>query len=565
MAVLGQPSRREAAQADRHHRGFGTATLVVLAVFTTFFLVAAVRAPVPGVGEPHYLAKAKHFWQPDWCARDLFLQSSNPHLAFYVALGWLTKWCSFETTAWIGRAASQLLLALGWTALVSRLTVGKWTPLWTAWGFLGLFSLGTLAGEWVVGGVEGKVFSYAFLFLALAAAVDRRPIASAALAGAAVSFHSIVGIWGIAALVLTILVSLWRSRFAAWSHTPTDPSATGDDTPPPAGAVTWAVAFLVFVACSLPGLLPSLQVVMDKTTADSFAANYIQVFYRLAHHLYPATFAPSAAVGYLAMLAAWWWISRRAGHAAEGSPQNSRAARQNRYITAYVVAVCLIALGGAAIGLGEVPTARSQWQAIRMTLMKFYAFRLFDVVVPFVLVMTLADRTARLMERARGGAAVHAAPWLAWSVPLLFALLDLPEDRNPSRLPPPELADWKVMCEWIDTHLPEDALVCTPYGAWAFKWYAQRAEYVSYKDCPQDAAGIIEWNRRLKYLEAWGSRSFDNGYTVDELRRLRDDTHCSHWLAYRAAPVHATPTFERGRFRLYDLHALESLQASGDR
>lgn len=39
------------------------------------------------------------------------------------------------------------------------------------------------------------------------------------------------------------------------------------------------------------------------------------------------------------------------------------------------------------------------------------------------------------------------------------------------------------------TESATNALILTPRKS-AFKWMAERAEYVCYKDCPQDAAGI---------------------------------------------------------------------------
>ena len=43
----------------------------------------------PDVNEAHYLAKAKHFWQPDWCPADFFLNSPDAHTPFYVVFGWV--------------------------------------------------------------------------------------------------------------------------------------------------------------------------------------------------------------------------------------------------------------------------------------------------------------------------------------------------------------------------------------------------------------------------------------------------------------------------------------------
>ena len=63
---------------------------VLLAVWATFFFYGAIAAPVPGVNEPHYLCKSKHFWQPAWCERDFFLASPeafSPVLAILAMIG----------------------------------------------------------------------------------------------------------------------------------------------------------------------------------------------------------------------------------------------------------------------------------------------------------------------------------------------------------------------------------------------------------------------------------------------------------------------------------------------
>src|SRR4051812_31894375 len=84
-------------------------------IFLIFFLFAGSQPP--DVGESHYLAKAKHYWQPAWCAGDLFLESQDAHGMFYWTLGWITRLCSLSATAWIGRVVSWLLLAWSWRRL----------------------------------------------------------------------------------------------------------------------------------------------------------------------------------------------------------------------------------------------------------------------------------------------------------------------------------------------------------------------------------------------------------------------------------------------------------------
>ncbi|MFO0264153.1 MAG: DUF6798 domain-containing protein, partial [Planctomycetota bacterium] len=44
------------------------------------------------------------------------------------------------------------------------------------------------------------------------------------------------------------------------------------------------------------------------------------------------------------------------------------------------------------------------------------------------------------------------------------------------------------------------AVFITPARQQSFKWYAERAEVVCWKDMPQDPAGIVEWSRRLNLV-----------------------------------------------------------------
>jgi hypothetical protein len=60
--------------------------------------------------------------------------------------------------------------------------------------------------------------------------------------------------------------------------------------------------------------------------------------------------------------------------------------------------------------------------------------------------------------------------------------------------------DWTAACAWIGQNTPADALFITPREQQTFKWYAGRAEVANWKDVPQNAAGLIEWKRRLSEL-----------------------------------------------------------------
>ena len=80
-------------------------TLIVLVIFVI------AGDPPPHVNEPHYLSRLKHFWNPDWCAGDQFLESKDTQVALIWTFGWVTKWLSLSATAWVGRILVWTLLA----------------------------------------------------------------------------------------------------------------------------------------------------------------------------------------------------------------------------------------------------------------------------------------------------------------------------------------------------------------------------------------------------------------------------------------------------------------------
>ena len=79
------------------------------AIFIVFALYAGW--PIPDVNEAHYLSKAKHYWNPDWCRGDQFLESADAHQVFYWTFGWVTLFVPLPVVAAIGRCLTWFLLA----------------------------------------------------------------------------------------------------------------------------------------------------------------------------------------------------------------------------------------------------------------------------------------------------------------------------------------------------------------------------------------------------------------------------------------------------------------------
>ena len=576
---------------------------LIAAVWLSLLVYGAIAAPIPAVNEPHYLTKARHFVQPDWCANDFFLASPNAHTVFYVATSWLTCWLSLEQTAWVGRVAAMLVLATGWVSLISVLLPHRAAPLCVCWMFLALQACGNLSGEWLVGGIEGKVISYGLLFASLGQVLRNRLVRSGALAGIAIAFHPVVGAWGVLAFAGARLLNrgVWKwnsecgieeqsaarlpfdavgwvessrptgSRWYSWWASKTRPTLIAPQfhttTVPRSrcGLLFQRVLSLLLLALlALPGLIPVVQLLLEAApAATKRAATFIQVYYRLAHHLDPMLFPLRAYASYAVLLLLWVIGSRRV--------DRSEARRLFDRVVGWSV---VFALAGLLVGAGPRPAAKMPWFMERAALLKFYPFRLADVLVPLAVSVVVvgglgwrARVKASMNDAGPEGLLASLGKWAKLGLTptvgvcallFVFALGRAHSVVETNRYSGELRADWIDVCRWINVQLPTDAVVQAPHNGWAFKWFAGRAEYVAFKDCPQDAAGIVEWNRRLLFLKKWYEDQYvDQFYSANELRDLRRKTGITHLLTDRLGPLELEPIYRNVTFQVYDLSSLD--------
>jgi len=442
----------------------------VALVFAVFFIQGAY--PVPGPNEPYYLGKAIHYWNSDWIPDDSFLDSADTHKVFYFAFGWLSLLLSPIALAWVGRLLTWGLLAYSWQRLSFALVPRRWWSILTAALLVCLIERCAVAGEWVVGGVEAKGFSYALVFLGLEALVGNRWNRAWLLLGGAALFHVLVGGWSV---VAAGVAWLWTAR----------------DRPPLRSM--WpglAGGFLL----SLPGLVPSLMLTWGVEPEIVSRANQVYVFERLAHHLVPSEF-PARHVFHFVLLVLCWGLLCRA----------MPAGQTQRRFRGFVLGAILITLLGAAIGLatGGKPT-------LAAGLLRFYWFRLSDVAVPMGAAL---GGTALVVGTLQARPAVGKL-WLA--AVLLLAGLHVGGNTLRRVVPSVPPADrvrsqdyryWRHVCRWIawSGNTPPEARFLTPRMSRTFKWYAGRSEVVTWKDIPQDARSIVEWWDCMQEIHATGS------------------------------------------------------------
>ena len=451
----------------------------VLLILLIFFLYAGWMPP--DVNEAHYLAKAKHYWQPDWCAGDLFLESAPAHLMFYWTLGWMTLGLPLPAVAWIGRLVTWLGLAWAWQRLSFALVPRRGIAVLSA-SLLVLFTQRFhMAGEWIVGGVEAKGLAYVLVLLALDAMVRSRWRRVWLFLGGATSLHVLVGGWA------------WVGAACAWI-------ACGSYRP---RLRTIAPAIAAGLLLALPGLLIGLSLSWNVDPETVRNANFIYVYRRLPHHLVFHAFPHTFMARHALLLVVWLVASCL-------SPCRMTACQLGqRPLRGFVGGAVVLALIGIVIDQSLL-----HHLFLAASLLRYYWFRSSDVFLAAGAAMALVGLAYRWRDqRPLAARALLIGLGLLAAADLLWTQYQRHRDLRPGAerqmLPawPDEphrtqqkYADWRAVCQWIAEHTPPDALFITPRHQQTFKWHAQRAEVFAWKDVPQDPESLMEWWERLREL-----------------------------------------------------------------
>ncbi len=502
---------------------FGAIQPTKFGVFVQYFVhlsIVFLCAPslVPGVNESHYLPKAKHAWNNAYGAGgDLFLESHDSHLLATATAGWLAYVLPLAGVAWVGRLASWLLLIYAWLRLTR--SVGL-TPLIQPLAFLACFlamKYGHWAGEWMVGGFEAKSIAYPLVLLGLSSVVENRWRSAWLWLAFAVAWHPVVGGWagisvGLVWLMKPGLIQRFRSEWPAL-----------------------ALATLV----GLIGLLPAaMGLGQPLDPSEKVSPAQVHVYYRLAHHLCPQTFAPErhvvAAFNLLALVGATFlWIrgQRRSvqvgtrlpeptfnEQAAEGDHETSWNCQVNVGVR-FVLGVGWMSVALSLVGLLIDATLSTRRPDIAASFLRFYWFRWSDIAVPLAWTITFwvafqrgnfaFEPTGRLRPTELGS---YLFGLLFIAICSLFGLharhnleRQHPEadelvvhSTGPYPITSDRYLDWLAVCRWIEDNTPADSLWFTPKYQQTFKWHAGRAEVVAWKDVPQDNASVVEWYHRIQ-------------------------------------------------------------------
>lgn len=461
----------------------------------------------PDVNEAHYLAKALHFWDRDFCSNDIFVTSHESHWFFYLTHGWLCLFLSFETVAWVGRVAAWLVTAWGLVLLSRCFDHRLAVSCLVGCLVVTLNEYLNLAGEWFAGGVEGKCYAYGFAFAALAMWFRQRWHIAWVLGGLACAFHILVGLWCVVACSIAFVVSKFVKRDSDQVRT----NRVDDSTGLAAKICLLVLGLGLFAA----GFIPALSGLIDGGEQAGIAPSEIQALGRLSHHQFASEFTSWHL--FLPLVLAWillWRFNQNVSNQ-NASDRNLQSVRSLRQLNLLVLGSMMIALAGLFCSLVVSTVAEGVLRDFCVRVLTFYLFRLADVLVPLGCVingLVFVNRLPRTLNLAGSAGFVCVcivAASIGFNCQQNFVDARSGSARQAARTP--QTAEqlkreieaernWIKTCQWIRENTPAQARFITPYNQQTFKWHARRAEVANRKDMPQDGRSVIKWSGQLALL-----------------------------------------------------------------
>lgn len=467
--------------------------------------------------ESDTLPFARQAAEPEWLPNDWFLNLDLGYRQLFdFGFGPVVSWLGFARAAYLGRLGLYLLLAI--TGRVFFQTLGlAWPYRWLVF-VLFLNNQSLIAGEWMVGGVETKSLSYSLVLMAFSFFVQRRYRPGAVCAGAAISFHPLVGTYACFCLAAAVgLNKEWRAD--------------------------WRLMLAQWWLWGLAGLAGLIIIGQQLGNLGNSPAGAIYVLFRNPHHTWPAAWP-----GYP-------WLLGGVGVALAlfGGFHLSGRSPVVRFTAAYTLgSLGLFLVGLAIFALGQV-----EW-------LKYYWFRFADVIVPFMGGSLLVGQGAEWGPVARLGAAgrkwLHLAIIGLIVINIGYHLYQLGQEFKQQ-----ESSHTIATLEWIAKNTPPEATFLVDPTMSNFYLYAQRAMFVSWKHIPYRNEDILEWYERIKLAN--GNRSpagqgfaalvelQDNFYHLDpaQIQAISGRYAIDYYLGNISQDLPFEPVYQNGHFVLYRL------------
>jgi len=440
----------------------------------------------------------------------------------------------------------------------------------TWWGFIVLVVIWlnveqTLAaGDWIIRSANSKPVAYGFMFLAINNLLNNRLKWAGIFSGITISFHILVGFWSTIGLLLTLIVSKYRTI-----------------------NIKEVMSFCIFaLLLALPGILPAVfgeffNYYLNNSQLAASEVARLSVVLANPNHLDPKHFLKG--LEYLKV--SLFFISTIL-------MMNYLAPRDKaRQMALFVLFLCIFFISG-------VIARHAEWYRF----LKYYPFRLADSFVPITFWMGFVIFFQKMIQRFEKNRI-----FLILTIPIIIGVANYlidqcdkkpryhlslasfteamlhTEPRNTAYqirekgkewyrfIFNRKLSDLEEVEFWIKDNTPQDSIFISLPWEQSFSLKAQRSEFVAVKPPPN--ARIIEWMERIETVNRGPLQAVGIGIFYELLKNYPQLTEkeiiyikCKYGADYFLTNAKINFKFEVAHrnnsyvlYKIKDLRCLESL------
>jgi len=406
---------------------------------------------------------ARAVFNDQWLTHDWYLNLTMPYRYFFsYPVGYFAETFGIIETISGGRLVTYLLIAVPLLGLINSLRT-------YSDGFLYFFALilffmffrnGSGAGEWMVGGLETKVFAYGFALLALTAFLKKQLWAGQAFAGLALSFHLLVGIYSLFCLLPVLYVYQREAKDFYVKFFRTLP---------------------LFLSTAAVGIFSIANELLFSEGGSSQLGWDFYVNIRVPHHTLPAAFNVEKWIklGVFAGLNLLFFLKSKK--------------QTIRLIASYALFSFIISLVG--IGVFFFHSSGHYF--------KYYFFRFGDIMLPLMsllLLVAFLSETQASFIRKRKKQLQLAVMVVSVIILIPFARTFITDFSTSAGQIKARTSGDVALETWVKANVSKSAEIITQPDDDFFYINYERPLFVSWKHSPQNNTDIMEWHRRLVLL-----------------------------------------------------------------
>jgi len=464
---------------------------VFIFLILTFLLINILNS-----NEAQILPNAKKMYYPNWLKNDWFLNlNTHYRLFFNLVVGSLTTILPLYIVSIVCRGIAYLLFSIIIVRFMTFIQIGTEFSIIVIFFFSRYQSL--IAGEWIIGQIEAKVFAYIFVLFGIYSLIHKQWFKVAVFTGLAVSSHVLIGVYASFSMLLFMLLNMKEYRYEF---------------------KTILKVLPIFILFSGFGIYSIILNLVNNWGIDTSTASVIYII-RSAHHLLPS-----------------YWISNKLGI--------FKVLASIIFLLSTVVIDkntkrrTLAKLGLSSYSLFLIGLIF--YLTGKHNLLKYYWFRFPDTIVPLLCFLIsfsfISEVVSRQAEREIANIKIKNTVKISCFI-ISFILLLKPLYNSGKILKKSIISrnpvyieyysnNYITLTDWIKHNTSENDIFLVSPTIDTFYIAANRAEYVSFKHVPQDETHVEEWYRRIKVcnnnepLRSYGFRNLsqieENFYSLDD-------------------------------------------------